>query len=398
MLDLKKNIEFKFDLDCDASILMKKMIKESINSRLINFKIELVPNYTGMVRILINSNNLELLIFDEVDSSYTLDLIELGIFEFSDYFKVDNFGIQVEKESLESILVLSAGYNNIDLKLLNNIKEVIKNCKQSYYTKKANFSFEKISFDDLTIKRFENNKVVLDYFYQAFKQSLRETNYNNVQNRQLEFWFKIFSDFYKEKEKELEELRVDFIKQILNTDFGLNIFINVFESLFLNFSKNKNGIILENSPLLDNFKNSESLKKEQLFEEFMRFFNPKELSISLISNRKIVPVIDKEILKRLKENQLTFKNCGYQLNIRGLSDYQFKTLIRFIKANQSKLEVQLSLEIELINDEINLESEILMLNRLKELQKLSEKNSVIFKGVDTLTQFIQDKIDLLELI
>lgn len=130
----------------------------------------------------------------------------------------------------------------------------------------------------------------------------------------------------------------------------------------------------------------------------MEFFSPKELSISVIANRKLLPVIEKELLKRLKENQLTFKNCGYNLSIRYLSDYQFDTLIQFLKANQSKLEIPLSIEDELINDEINFEFETVMLNRLEELQKLSKTNPVTFKGIDSLSQFIQAKIDLLKLI
>lgn len=73
-------------------------------------------------------------------------------------------------------------------------------------------------------------------------------------------------------------------------------------------------------------------------------------------------------------------------------------MIRFLKANQSKLEIPLSIENELINDEINLESEIMMLNRLKKLQKLSETVPVTFKGINNLSQFIQAKIDLLKLI
>lgn len=143
---------------------------------------------------------------------------------------------------------------------------------------------------------------------------------------------------------------------------------------------------------------SNNLKKEKLFKGFMEFFSPKELSISVIVNRKLLSVIEKELLKRLKENQLTFKNCGYNLSIRCLSDYQFNTLIQFLKANQSKLEIPLSIEDELINDEINFESETVMLNRLKKLQKLSETNPVTFKGIDNLAQFIQAKINLLKLI
>lgn len=73
-------------------------------------------------------------------------------------------------------------------------------------------------------------------------------------------------------------------------------------------------------------------------------------------------------------------------------------MIQFLKSNQSKLEIPLSIEDELINDEINFESETVMLNRLKKLQKLSETNPVTFKGIDSLSQFIQAKIDLLKLI
>ena len=43
MLNLKQNEEFQFDLEQDSVILINKMIKESIDSNLIDFKIQLKP-------------------------------------------------------------------------------------------------------------------------------------------------------------------------------------------------------------------------------------------------------------------------------------------------------------------------------------------------------------------
>ena len=427
MLNLKKNEEFKFDLEYDSVILINKMIKESIDPNLIKFRIQLEPGYKGKVRFLLNIEDLELSIFDENDHSFTVNLIDLGIFEFSDYFEVDDIGIRVNKESLTYTLVLSAASNSSDKEVFEQITEIIKNCEKSFYSKKAELSFKKISFNNLTIKRFENNSVVIDYFYQLFKLFLKEHDYQNsiyYNNKKLEFLFKIFSDFYSKKEKELEELRIKFIKESLKTNSGLNSFINTLQNLFFEFPKNeiimKNSSfvkskdsndsekllrIVKSSSLLDeseDFNNleedSNNFEKEKLFKGFMEFFSPKELSISVIANRKLLPVIEGELLKSLKENQLTFKNCGYNLSIRCLSDYQFNTLIQFLKANQSKLEVPLSIEEELVNDEIDYEFEIVMLNRIEKLQKLSKTNSVTFKGIDNLSQFIRAKIDLLKLI
>lgn len=428
MLNLKKNEEFQFDLEYDSIILINQMIKESINSKLINFRIQLEePGYKGKVRFLLDVENLGLSIFDENDHSFTVNLIDLGIFEFSDYFEIDDCGICVNKESLIYTLILYSTSNSSDKEVFERITEIIRNYEKSFYTKKGELFFKKISFNNLTIKRFENNPVVIDYFYQLFKLFLKEHDYQNsiyYDNKTLEFLFKIFSDFYSKKEKELEELRVEFIKESLKTNHGLNSFINTLQNLFFEFPKNE--IIMKNSSLgkskdsngsekllkiskssslldeLEDFKNleekSNNLEKEKLFKGFMEFFSPKELSISVIVNRKLLPVIEKELFKRLKENQLIFKNCGYNLSIRYLSDYQFNTLIQFLKANHSKLEVILSIENELINDEIDFESEIMMLNRLKKLQKLSKTNSVTFKGIDNLAQFIQAKVDLLKLI
>jgi hypothetical protein len=398
MLNLKKNEEFQFDLKHDSVILINKMIKESIDSNLINFGIQLEPGYKGKVRFLLNIEDLEISIFDENDHSFKVNLIDLGIFEFSDYFEIDDHGICVNKESLIYTLILSATSNSSNKEVFETITEIIKNCEKSFYTKKGELFFKKISFNNLTLKRFENNPVVIDYFYQLFKLFLKEHDYQNsiyYDNKTLEFLFKIFSDFYSKKEKELEELRVEFIKESLKTNHGLNSFINTLQNLFFEFPKNE--IIIKNSSL-GKSKDSNNLEKEKLFKGFMEFFSPKELSISVIVNRKLLPVIEKELFKRLKENQLIFKNCGYNLSIRYLSDYQFNKLIQFLKANHSKLEVILSIENELINDEIDFESEIMMLNRLKKLQKLSKTNSVTFKGIDNLAQFIQAKVDLLKLI
>lgn len=406
MLNLKKNEEFQFDLEYDSIILINQMIKESINSKLINFRIQLEePGYKGKVRFLLDVENLGLSIFDENDHSFTVNLIDLGIFEFSDYFEIDDCGICVNKESLIYTLILYAASNSSDKKVFETITEIIRNYEKSFYTKKGELFFKKISFNNLTLKRFENNPVVIDYFYQLFKLFLKEHDYQNsiyYDNKTLEFLFKIFSDFYSKKEKELEELRVEFIKESLKTNHGLNSFINTLQNLFFEFPKNE--IIIKNSSLgkskdSNNLEEkSNNLEKEKLFKGFMEFFSPKELSISVIVNRKLLPVIEKELFKRLKENKLIFKNCGYNLSIRYLSDYQFNTLIQFLKANHSKLEVILSIENELINDEIDFESEIMMLNRLKKLQKLSKTNSVTFKGIDNLAQFIQAKVDLLKLI
>lgn len=405
MLNLKKNEEFQFDLEYDSVLLINKMIKESIDSNLFKFKIDLEPGYKGKVRFLLDVEDLGLSIFDENDHLFRLNLIDLGIFEFSDYFEVDDVGIHINKESLTYTLVLSAKSNSSDKEVFNTITEIIKNCEKSFYTKKGELSFKKVSFNNLTIKRFENNLVVIDYFYQLFKLFLKEHDYQNsiyYDNKTLEFLFKIFSDFYSKKEKELEELRVEFIKESLKTNHGLNSFINTLQNLFFEFPKNE--IIIKNSSLgkskdSNNLEEkSNNLEKEKLFKGFMEFFSPKELSISVIVNRKLLPVIEKELFKRLKENKLIFKNCGYNLSIRYLSDYQFNTLIRFLKANNSKLEVLLSIENELINDEICFESEILMLNRLEKLKKLSKTTPVTFKGIDNLSQFIQAKVDLLKLI
>lgn len=426
MLNLKQNEEFQFDLEQDSVILINKMIKESIDSNLIYFKIQLEPGYKGKVRFLLNIEDLGLSIFDENNHSFRVDLIDLGVFEFSDYFEADDVGIRVNQKSLIYTLILSAASNSSDKEVFESITEIIRNCKNSFYEKKGELSFKKVSFNNLTIKRFENNLIIIDYFYQLFKLFLEKHNYQNsiyYNNKTLEFLFKIFSDFYLKKEKELEELRVEFIKESLKTNSGLNSFVNTLQNLFFEFPKNE--VILKNSSLgkskdfnnlekekllrtvknsslldesLDKSEDSNNLEKEKLFKGFMEFFSPKKLSISVIANRKLLPVIEKELLKRLKENQLTFKNCGYNLSIRCLSDYQFNTLIQFLKANQSKLEIPLSIEDELINDEINFEFETVMLNRLEELQKLSKTNPVTFKGIDSLSQFIQAKIDLLKLI
>lgn len=426
MLNLKQNEEFQFDLEQDSVILINKMIKKSIDSNLIDFKIQLEPGYKGKVRFLLNIEDLGLSIFDENNHSFRVDLIDLGVFEFSDYFESDDVGIRVNQKSLIYTLILSAASNSSDKEVFESITEIIRNCKNSFYEKKGELTFKKVSFNNLTIKRFENNLIIIDYFYQLFKLFLEEHNYQNsiyYNNKTLEFLFKIFSDFYSKKEKELEDLRVEFIKESLKTNSGLNSFVNTLQNLFFEFPKNE--IIMKNSSLgeskdsndsekekllrtvknsslldesLDKSEDSNNLEKEKLFKGFMEFFSPKELSISVIANRKLLSVIEGELLKRLKENQLTFKNCGYNLSIRCLSDYQFNTLIQFLKANQSKLEIPLSIEDELINDEINFESETVMLNRLKKLQKLSETNPVTFKGIDSLSQFIQAKIDLLKLI
>lgn len=427
MLNLKKNEEFQFDLEYDSVILINKMIKESIDPNLIKFRIQLEPGYKGKVRFLLNIEDLGLSIFDENDHSFTVNLIDLGIFEFSDYFEVDDIGIRVNKESLTYTLVLSAASNSSDKEVFETITEIMRNYEKSFYTKKGELSFKKVSFNNLTIKRFENNPVVIDYFYQLFKLFLKEYDYKNsiyYNNKKLEFLFKIFSDFYSKKEKELEELRIKFIKESLKTNSGLNSFVNTLQNLFFEFPKNE--IIMQNSSLVElkdangsekllrivkssslpdeseDFNNLEedfnNLKKEKLFQGFMEFFSPKELSISVIASRKLLPVIEKELCKRLKENKLTFKNCGYNLSIRCLSDYQFDTLIQFLKANQSKLEIPLSIEDEFVNDEIDYEFEVVMLNRIEKLQKLSETIPVTFKGIDNLAQFIQAKIDLLKLI
>lgn len=431
MLNLKKNEEFQFDLEYDSVLLINKMIKESIDSNLFKFKIDLKPGYKGKVRFLLDVEDLGLSIFDENDHLFRLNLIDLGIFEFSDYFEVDDVGIRINKESLTYTLVLSAKSNSSDKEVFNTITEIIKNCEKSFYTKKGELSFKKVSFNNLTIKRFENNLVVIDYFYQLFKLFLKEHDYQNsiyYNNKTLEFLFKIFSDFYSKKEKELEELRIEFIKKSLETNSGLNSFIDTLQNLFFEFPNNeiimknssfrelegssdseeekllrivKNSSLLdvsENSNLFDEPEHSKNSEQEKLFKGFMEFFSPKELSISVIVNRKLLPVIEGELFKRLKEKQLTFKNCGYNLSIRNLSDYQFNTLIRFLKANNSKLEVLLSIENELINDEIYFESEILMLNRLEKLKKLSKTTPVTFKGIDSLSQFIQAKINLMKLI
>ena len=427
MLNLKKNEEFQFDLEYDSVILINKMIKESIDPNLIKFRIQLEPGYKGKVRFLLNIEDLGLSIFDENDHSFTVNLIDLGIFEFSDYFEVDDIGIRVNKESLTYTLVLSAASNSSDKEVFETITEIMRNYEKSFYTKKGELSFKKVSFNNLTIKRFENNPVVIDYFYQLFKLFLKEYDYKNsiyYNNKKLEFLFKIFSDFYSKKEKELEELRIKFIKESLKTNSGLNSFVNTLQNLFFEFPKNE--IIMQNSSLVElkdangsekllrivkssslpneseDFNNleedSNNLKKEKLFQGFMEFFSPKELSISVIASRKLLPVIEKELCKRLKENKLTFKNCGYNLSIRYLSDYQFDTLIQFLKVNQSKLEIPLSIEDEFVNDEIDYEFEVVMLNRIEKLQKLSETIPVTFKGIDNLAQFIQAKIDLLKLI
>lgn len=344
MLNLKKNEEFQFDLEQDSVILINKMIKESIDSNLIDFKIQLEPGYKRKVRFLLNIEDLGLSIFDENNHSFRVDLIDLGVFEFSDYFEADDVGIRVNQKSLIYTLILSAASNSSDKEVFESITEIIRNCKNSFYEKKGELSFKKVSFNNLTIKRFENNLIIIDYFYQLFKLFLEEHNYQNsiyYNNKTLEFLFKIFSDFYLKKEKELEELRVEFIKESLKTNSGLNSFVNTLQNLFFEFPKNE--IIMKNSSLgeskdsndsekllrivkisslldeSEGFNNleekSNNLEKEKLFKGFMEFFSPKELSISVIANRKLLPVIEKELLKHLKENQLTFKNCGYNLSV-----------------------------------------------------------------------------------
>ena len=113
------------------------MIKESIDPNLIKFRIQLEPGYKGKVRFLLNIEDLGLSIFDENDHSFTVNLIDLGIFEFSDYFEVDDIGIRVNKESLTYTLVLSAASNSSDKEVFETITEIIRNYEKSFYTKKG---------------------------------------------------------------------------------------------------------------------------------------------------------------------------------------------------------------------------------------------------------------------
>ena len=101
----------------------------------------------------------------------------------------------------------------------------------------------------------------------------------------MEFLFKIFSDFDSKKEKELEELRVEFIKKSLKINSGLNSFFNTLQNLFFEFPKNE--IIMKNSSLVKSKDSNDSekllriVKSSSLLDESESFNNLEEKSNNL---------------------------------------------------------------------------------------------------------------------
>ena len=150
----------------------------------------------------------------------------------------------------------------------NNFWNTLKSMTDLYGTGNGiRLQFEELPLYPNGIRAgLKNNPIMIDYLFRAFKYKILsiESRIATMQTDSVAYYFKAFEQICPNKIDELNELRMEYIKQLLQRKVGPNTFDQILCNLYSKF--NKNQTIRES------------------FEDFLKEFDLKIISVDFITS------------------------------------------------------------------------------------------------------------------
>ena len=220
-----------------------------------------------------------------------------------------------------------------------------------------------------------------------------------MQTDSVAYYFKAFEQICPNKIDELNELRMEYIKQLLQRKVGPNTFDQILCNLYSKF--NKNQTIRES------------------FEDFFKEFDLKIISVDFItspyqSDLFIANAIKEKLLEKIDSGEVECSQKSFPVSIRWINQERYELLLEFMNHKNSKVCLELDFEDEFPysngflsleftddgedeeNDMItfDMNNELKFLNRLKQLKEIADKNNAIIIDIEKIISHTESKIRL----
>lgn len=394
--DVNEEFEFLFDFGTDSKLLVKKMLDKIFQNDLLDLSFE--PKKSDLIKVYLDLERLSLLFKHPkglINSSavYITEFPAELCIDFKNSKKINNS--HNLKKTLE--------FFTTSIEFQNNFWNTLKSMTDLYGTGNGiRLQFEELPLYPNGIRAvLKNNQIMIDYLFRAFKYKILsiESRIATMQTDSVAYYFKAFEQICPNKIDELNELRMEYIKQLLQRKVGPNTFDQILCNLYSKF--NKNQTIRES------------------FEGFLKEFDLKIISVDFItspyqSDLFIANAIKEKLLEKIDSGEIECSKKSFPVSIRWINQERYEILLEFMNHKNSKVCLELDFEDEFPysngflaseftddgedeeNDMItfDMNNELKFLNRLKQLKEIADKNNAIIIDIEKIISRTESKIQL----
>lgn len=394
--EVNEESEFLFDFGTDSKLLVKKMFDKIFQNNLLDLSFE--PTESDLIQVYLDLERLSLLFkhpkgLINSSSVYITEFPAELCIDFKKSKKINNS--HNLKKTLE--------FFTTSIEFQNNFWNTLKSMTDLYGTGNGiRLQFEELPLYPNGIRAgLKNNPIMIDYLFKAFKYKILsiESRIATMQTDSVAYYFKAFEQICPNKIDELNELRMEYIKQLLQRKVGPNTFDQILCNLYSKF--NKNQTIRES------------------FEDFFKEFDLKIISVDFItspyqSDLFIANAIKEKLLEKIDSGEVECSQKSFPVSIRWINQERYELLLEFMNHKNSKVCLELDFEDEFPysngflsleftddgedeeNDMItfDMNNELKFLNRLKQLKEIADKNNAIIIDIEKIISHTESKIRL----
>lgn len=393
--EVNEESEFLFDFGTDSKLLVKKMLDKIFQNDLLDLSFE--PVESDLIKVYLDLERLSLLFKhpkDLINSSavYITEFPAELCIDFNKSKKINN------SHNLQKTLE----FFTTSIEFQNNFWNTLKSMTDLYGTGNGiRLQFEELPLYPNGIRAaLKNNQIMIDYLFRAFKYKILsiESRIATMQTDTVAYYFKAFEQICPNKIDELNELRIDYIKQSLQRKVGPNIFDQILCNLYSGFNKN--------------------LTIRESFEDFLKEFDLKIISVDFItspyqSDLFIANAIKEKLLEKIDSGEIECSKRSFPVSIRWINQERYELLLEFMNHKNSKVCLELDFEdefpysngflaSEFTDDEsedndiitFDINNELEFLNRLKQLKEIADKNNAVIINLEKMISNTESKIEL----
>lgn len=379
----------------DSRLLAKKMIHKIFKNNWLNLSFN--PEESDLIQIYLDLERLQLLFKHSkslVNSSavYIAELPAELCIDFNKSKKIKNS--YEFKKTLE--------FFTMSIEFQNNFWKTLKSMTDLYSTGAGiRLSFEKLQLYPNGIRAgLKDNQIMIDYLFGVFKCKISSigSRISTMQTDTVAYYFKAFEQICPNKINELNELRVGYIKQLLQEKFGPNKFDQILRNLYYRFNE------------------KETLRES--FEDFLEEFNLKIISVDFITcpyqcDLFIANAIKEKLLEKIDSGEIECSKKSFPVSIRWINQERFELLLEFMNHKNSKACLELDFEdkfpykngfLDLNSEELDeddesihdfdLNNELKFLNRLKQLKNIADQNDGTILDIEKMISHTEKIIAL----
>lgn len=393
--EVNEESEFLFDFGTDSKLLVKKMLDKIFQNDLLDLSFE--PVESDLIKVYLDLERLSLLFKHPkglINSSavYITEFPAELCIDFKKSKKINNS--HNLKKTLE--------FFTTSIEFQDNFWNTLKSMTDLYGTGNGiRLQFEELPLYPNGIRAaLKNNQIMIDYLFGAFKYKISsiESRIATMQTDTVTYYFKAFEQICPNKIDELNELRVSYIKQLLQRKVGPNKFDQILCNLYSGFNKN--------------------LTIRESFEDFLKEFDLKIISVDFItspyqSDLFIANEIKEKLLEKIDSGEIECSKRSFPVSIRWINQERYELLLEFMNHKNSKVCLELDFEdefpysngflaSEFTDDEnedndiitFDINNELEFLNRLKQLKEIADKNNAVIINLKKMISNTESKIEL----